>query len=418
MRRWSYAALLVVLVLAGCGGDGGTGAGTTYNPVPRLAADGPPCQFVDWIPFHNIRTTCIEVVYDAVTPPEAVPALSGLAFGPDGTLYFARTAFGEIWTIPNPDAFEDAPVLVAEGLNLPVSIAYFDGALYVTTFDGLLRLDDADADGVFETHTTLIDPPADTPFWPGGVGIGPDGRLYVSVSAGCETCEAVTQESRGVLSSYALDGSDARVEARGFRSPADFAWQPGTGDLWVVDSGRVIQTGSPDGPPDELNRVEPGADFGFPFCYGEQQPDAAFTLPDAGYCADTAAPDLTFPSQSNPSGLAFYDADAFPFFEGDLIVALRGSWNLPEPAGYALVEVGFDGAEPDGSVSLIAPAHPTTDEPISLVKYSLEDKGFFPYHPADVVVSARGWIYVSLAEGRIYRFRPRPAATEPAPGSG
>jgi glucose/arabinose dehydrogenase len=418
VRRWWYAALLAALVLAGCGGDGKTGAGKTYHPVPPLAADGPPCRFVDWIPFHNIRTTCIEVVYDNVTPPEAVPALSGLAFAPDGALYFARTALGEIWAIPDPDTFEEAPLRVAEGLNLPVGIAVHDGALYVTTLDGVQRLDDADADGVFEAHTILIDPPIGAPFWPGSVGIGPDGRLYVSTGAGCETCEGATQESGGVLSSYALDGSDARLEASGFRSPADFAWQPDTGDLWIVDSGRVIQPGSPDSPPDELNRVQTGADYGFPFCTGQQQPDAAFVLPDPGYCASTTAPDLAFPPQSSPAGLAFYGDDAFPFFEGDLIVTLGGSWNLPEPAGYALVEVGFDGAQPDGRVTQIAPAHPTTDAPISLAAYSLTNKGFFPYHPADVVVSAHGWIYVSLAEGRIYRFRPRPAATEPASGTG
>jgi hypothetical protein len=36
--------------------------------------------------------------------------------------------------------------------------------------------------------------------------------------------------------------------------------------------------------------------------------------------------------------------------------------------------------------------------------------GFFPYQPVDVVVSAEGWLYVSVEEGRIFRFRPRPAA--------
>jgi glucose/arabinose dehydrogenase len=143
--------------------------------------------------------------------------------------------------------------------------------------------------------------------------------------------------------------------------------------------------------------------------------DEAFTPPEDDFCADTEAPRLTFPYQSDPSGMVFYADDEYPFFENDLIVVLRGSWNLPEPAGYALVEVAFEDVEPDGSVNLIAPAHPLTGQTISLAQYSLSGKGFFPYHPADVVVDSRGWLYVSLQEGRIYRFRPRPAALAPTP---
>ena len=48
------------------------------------------------------------------------------------------------------------------------------------------------------------------------------------------------------------------------------------------------------------------------------------------------------------------------------------------------------------------------DNRFALSKLSLMGVGLFPYHPVDVVIDAQGWIYVSLQEGRIFRFRPRP----------
>jgi glucose/arabinose dehydrogenase len=159
-----------------------------------------------------------------------------------------------------------------------------------------------------------------------------------------------------------------------------------------------------------LNRVTPGADFGFPSCYGAQEP----SLPDGQTCDGTEPPRATFPHQSTPGGIAFYSYDGFPWWEGDLVVALRGSWTLPEPAGYAVIMVGFEGAEPDGQTIRLVPASSLrVYAPFSLSDFSLFGRGLFPYHPADVVIDGQGWIYVAFEEGRILRFRPRPEAGSP-----
>ncbi|MBN1203109.1 MAG: PQQ-dependent sugar dehydrogenase [Anaerolineae bacterium] len=420
-HRWRIGAaalgvaLLVIAILA-ASGPGDTKAATSgaQQPTGTPAADpdNPPCLYAPWGPYHNIRTTCIEAVYDNVTPPEAVPALTGLAFAPDGTLYFARTAFGEIWAVRDDDGdrYMDEPVLVADGLNLPSGIAALNRALYILTVDGVFRLYDADDDGFFERQTALIDDLAldTTGFWAGSIGIGPDRRLYVSVGAGCNACED-GDPRRGVLLSYAPDGSDERIEASGLRFPADFAWHPTTGELWIVDSAPVTPGKGTSGPPDELNRVVPGADYGFPGCTGDQQPDAAA-------CTDTELPLFTFPHQSNPTGLAFYTGQAFrDFRRGDLVVAFNGSWTLPEPAGYAVSVVRFTGGEPDGRILNLAPVGTGQYVEFSVGELSLSGRGFYPYRPVDVVVSPEGWIYLSLAEGRIARLRPRPAGHVPQP---
>jgi hypothetical protein len=69
--------------------------------------------------------------------------------------------------------------------------------------------------------------------------------------------------------------------------------------------------------------------------------------------------------------------------------------------------VGFSGPEPDGTGTRVAPIGVDTFASFTLAQFSLDGKGFYPYHPVDVVQSPEGWLYVSLAEGRVFRFRPR-----------
>ncbi len=416
-RWWLWVALVGVLALASCG-DSASGQTTRPQHDP-LKADGPPCRLVYWVPYHNIETTCFEVVLDDVPPPQAAPELMGLALGPDGTLYMARTARGEIWAMRDEDGdqFLDDPFLVAGGLELPTTLTVYDGALYVASVGGLVRLDPAPDGKTFDRQSVLVPdlPGADGGFWPGSVRVGPDERLYVGTGAGCTFCDGSDVRS-GMLISYALDGGDRRIEASGLRDPWDFAWHPRTGDLWVIDSGRVIPgVTAVGGPPDELNRVVRGANYGYPACAGDRE--AVADVPSGSDpCGQTEPPAFTFDAQSNPGGVAFYPTDGFPFWEGDLIVVLRGSWTQAEPVGYAVAAVGFDDAgQPDGTMEIIAPTSESDWVPPTLAGMSLARMGFFPYHPVDVVVSEEGWLYVSVQEGRIFRIRPRPKAKAPQP---
>jgi glucose/arabinose dehydrogenase len=162
-------------------------------------------------------------------------------------------------------------------------------------------------------------------------------------------------------------------------------WHPATGDLWIVDSG--------DGAPDELNHVEPGGD------YATRQPDFVFEE-----------------TESHPAGIAFYTSEAIPFWTGGLLVAQRGSWDRPEPAGYAVLVVPFDDTlAPTLPMGRVAPSDAYGHAYELVANMSLRGLGFFPYHPVDVAVSVEGWIYVALQEGRILRFRPRPKANEALP---
>lgn len=412
---WGFcAAVLVAVTLAGYDYEGNTvyaiPSGESRTPAVPAAGD-PPCRFIDnWILYHG-GSICIEMVYDNVTPPEAAPALMGLAFSPDGTLYFARTAFGELWAMRDQDGdhFFDTQNLVASDLRLPSGITAQGETLYVFSGDGIIRFDGVNGSYTDKQTLLVTDLPLSAGFWAGSVRVGPDERLYIGLGAGCDLCDE--EERHGAVLSYNLDGSDEQIVATGFRNPADFAWHPVTAQLWSIDSGRAATGIGTVGLPDELNLVKTGVDYGFPACDEEHIPDPESGAGDSDMCADTKSPHLFFPYQSNPSGMVFYTHDAFPAWKNDLIVVLRGSWDLPEPAGYALSVVKFGPSfRPVGWVTPIVPnsVHPSYAG-YSLAQYSLLGFGFFPYHPVDVVVSPEGWLYVSLEEGRIIRLRPNPA---------
>ena len=351
---------------------------------------------------------CPELVLDELAVG-GVPSVGMLAFGADGTLYVARPAMGAVTAIAPARAGGDPGGAreintFAEGLDLPYGLAYHDGALYVTGNGKVYRLRDTTGDGWADEHITLIDDlPAGAGYWTNGIGVGPDGRLYVSQGASCNAC-VEADPRRGAVLSYALDGSDMQIVASGLHNPIGLAWHPATGELWVSESSRFIDEDDTI-PPDELNRVVPGAHYGWPFCYSDREVDEAVPGASAAFCAATAPPALTFPARSTPAGMAFYRvagdaASAFAQMQGHLLVATNGSWNRADATGYELLLVRFgDDGAPTGEVERITPYGP---EPTWLL--SQIDTGFYPERPLDVAVGPEGDIYVSIQEGQVFRF--------------
>ncbi len=123
-----------------------------------------------------------------------------------------------------------------------------------------------------------------------------------------------------------------------------------SGALFGFDQGSDWR--GDDQPPEELNLLEDGGNYGWPYCYADQRVDKFLSYPPAGatpeqFCANTVAPVLTYQAHSSPIGMAFCSTDQFPAdCQGDAFVAMRGSWNRGEPTGYKIVRVDFDGGQP------------------------------------------------------------------------
>ncbi len=365
--------------------------------APIHAASGlPPCEqrptHVD-PPWANGDLWCLEQVINDDSTGEL--GFTALTAAPDGTLFVARPLSGQIMALTdsNGDGLPDTAHKMADGLTLPNGLVYFEGALYISGGSKIYRLRGA------KLETLVKDLPAGTGFWTGGLTIGPDKRMYIAIGAPCDFCIS-DDPARGSILSFALDGSDRQIVATGLRQPGDVAFRKDV--LWTLDSARDALS-TPD--LDELNRVTPGAHFGWPYCFGrDNQRD---TIAGDFDCGKATAPALTFPTHSTPLRLTAYTSDTFPGIKGDLLVTLNGSSNQADVSGFTLVAIRFDNGDKPEAYRIIIPEQSYSPFMLPLQYVHMWGSGFWPHRPIDVTVSAEGWIYISVGGGRILALRPR-----------
>ncbi|MCB9175643.1 MAG: PQQ-dependent sugar dehydrogenase [Caldilineae bacterium] len=336
--------------------------------------------------------------------------VSGLATAPNGDLFVSVPSEDRILVLPDRDAdgvLDDGALAVyAEGgvLRRPYGIVVRPGWLYVASTDAVLRLPYADGDlqpsGPAERLAEL---PPDGDQWARPLDMGPDGKLYVGVGASCNVCEE-TDVRRAAVLQIDPESGESKIYSAGLRSPMGLAFHPATGDLWASDRGRIGL--GDDRVPDELNRLSPGAHFGWPYCYGAQRRDTTLAA-EPGFCGATLAPMVELLGQAGVAGLRFYDGLQFPeTYRGDLYVALSGSGLRRElPGGYNIVRVPMNGWAPRGDVFDFASGwlRPDTRRWGS---------------PVDLELAADGALLVSdEGGGRIYRiyYAGDPEATPESP---
>jgi glucose/arabinose dehydrogenase len=180
------------------------------------------------------------------------------------------------------------------------------------------------------------------------IGFGDDGLLYISIGSSCNNCEETNPEHATILRCKP-DGSDRVVFAKGLRNTLGFAWHPKTRELWGMDHGSDDR--GDDLPPEELNRIVQDADYGWPFCYGDNVVDARANDPKKGTkeerCVKSIPPVLSYQAHSAPIGMAFYTESQFPAeYRNDAFVAMRGSWNRKPATGYKVVRIRFQNGKP------------------------------------------------------------------------
>jgi len=259
-----------------------------------------------------------------------VPNARQMALGKN-TLFVGSMRAGKVYAIPLQGARK--PVVIADGLNMPVGVAFRDGDLYVSAVSRILRLRD------IETH--LNKPPRPevvSGAYPSDphhgwkfIAFGPDGRLYVPVGAPCNICEPDPDRYANIT---ALDVTSGKVEvvARGVRNSVGFDWQPQSGELWFTDNGRDLM--GDDVPPDELNRLsKPGQHFGYPYCHGSTIADPEFGK--GRRCTEFVPPVQNLGAHVASLGMRFYTGTQFPErYRNAVFIAEHGSWNRSSKVGY------------------------------------------------------------------------------------
>jgi glucose/arabinose dehydrogenase len=221
--------------------------------------------------------------------------------------------------------------------------------------------------------------------------IGKDGRLYVSIGSTCDVCVERNDE-HGVIISMNKDGSDRQIAAGGLRNAVFITKHPATGAIWATEMGRD-GLGN-DLPPEEVNIIEPGRVYGWPYCYGNQVRDTSFQPSVQADCSQTNPPHLTMPAHTAPLGLTFIPEEGWPEeYHHDLLVAQHGSWNSTVPVGYKIVRFPLDAqGNPEG-------------EPVDFVSGFHNGRSALG-RPVDVLALPGGLLYITDDKaGAVYEMR-------------
>jgi glucose/arabinose dehydrogenase len=332
-----------------------------------------------------------------------VPNARQMALGESASgrvLYVGSMAEGKVFGLPLDADYKAGRLhVLAQGLLMPVGVAYRDGNLYVSAVSRILRLDiiAARLDQPPEPVAVVSDLPTETHHGWKFIAFGPDGRLYVPVGAPCNICEPDPALYATILRMQP-DGSQRETYVRGVRNSVGFDWQPGSQELWFTDNGRD-RLGD-DVPPDELNHAQrAGQHFGYPYCHAGTVKDPEFGNKHA--CSEFTAPAQTLGAHVASLGMRFYRGTQFPArYAGQVFIAEHGSWNRSKKSGYRIATVKVEG----GQASAYEP----------FITGWLQGERAWG-RPADVLMLPDGSMLVSddLA-GAIYRVRyaaPRPVAS-------
>lgn len=271
-----------------------------------------------------------------------------LAFSRGGVLVASVPGSGKVVVLPdkNADRVVDSIIVLLSNLRKPHGLAFYSSGsgpvwLFVAEETQLVRYrwDENNLRAILDKK--LFDLPKGGRHFTRTIAFDKKGNMFVSIGSTCDVCFEKQPWIGTVIVSNG-EGEKPRVYAKGLRNSVFIKVNPETGELWGTEMGRDFL--GDDLPPDEVNILRDGRDYGWPVCYGNRVYDAKFGQKDRSYCENTVAPVFNLPAHVAPLGLTFINSSQFPAdWQGDLLVAFHGSWNSSVPVGYKIVRLDVDG---------------------------------------------------------------------------
>lgn len=267
-----------------------------------------------------------------------------LMFDSQNRLLVSLTGSGTVVRLSDldQDGSSDRQETIITGLHNPHGLVFWQGKLVIAEERWVVSYDYS-KDGQLSPDSDIITQlPGSGGHFTRTLGVGPDGNLYISIGSSCNVCHESDKRRAAIM--VVAPGSSLRVFANGLRNSVFFAWHPITRQLWATDNGRDMLGDQL--PPDEINIVEDGGFYGWPYCYGQNIWDQEFdkSAQSREICARALPDHIDLPAHSAALGMAFVQGDAgWPEeYRHDLLVAYHGSWNSSQPTGYKIVRVKLD----------------------------------------------------------------------------
>ena len=272
-----------------------------------------------------------------------------LVIGPDGAVYISQPVSNQITRlVPNANGAADPPTIAVKGLNRPHGMAFHNGWFYIANTDGVVRVRLNGSGTAVGAPEQINHYGSGGGHWSRSIVFGPDNKMYVSIGSTCNIC-VESDSTRATVMQFDENGQHGRVFSRGLRNAVGMAFNPVTHALWVSQNERDnIKPEHEDLPPEEINILRDGGDYGWPYCYGDRIPNPEYG--NAARCASTIAPALEMQAHSAPLSLTFMqNATQLPATDrGDALVAFHGSWNRATPTGTKVVRIRIQNNKPVG----------------------------------------------------------------------
>ena len=268
-----------------------------------------------------------------------------LAFSDRGTLLVSLPSNGSVVALPdrNNDGIADEVKSVASNLKNPHGIAFHKGQLYVVEETRVSRYAWNEDTLLATKEKVLFALPRGGNHTTRTIAFNNKDQMFISLGSTCNVCFEKNEWLAAVIAADE-DGNNPRLFAKGLRNAVFITINPKTDELWGTEMGRDFLGDNL--PPDEINIIRDGKDYGWPLCYGNKIHDTKFNSSRSkeSPCEATETPIYEIAAHSAPLGLTFINSPQFPKeWQGDLLVSYHGSWNRSIPIGYKVVRLDVEG---------------------------------------------------------------------------
>jgi glucose/arabinose dehydrogenase len=319
-----------------------------------------------------------------------------LAIAPNGDVYVAlqegRAKPVGVAALRDTNGDGKADVTERFGDKSTTGIELHNGYLYIATIGSVERFKMARGElkPAGAAEVVVADLPITRPHQDKGIAFDGKGSLYVNVGAPSNACQPQDRrpkvrgqdpcpllETSGGIWKFADNKlgqkqNDGTRYATGLRQMPGIAWHDGA--LYTVMNNRDQLDGlwpesftaedNQTRPAEPMYRIEPGDNFGWPFCFYDFTLKKLLLNPEyggdgktVGRCSEFKLPVAAFPAHWAPVDLMFYTGTLLPKkYQGGAFIAFHGSWNR-SPAnqdGYNITFQPFAGGKPSGAFEVFA----------------------------------------------------------------
>ena len=269
----------------------------------------------------------------------------------NGDVFVVESYTGNIKVLRDNDndGKSDTEKIFAKGFNKPFGIDINNGFLYIADIDFVWKIPYIPGHLVQKSKAIKVTEPNalgdSSGHWTRNIAIK-ENKMYIAI--GSRGNIEIEEYPRATIQQLDLITKKQINFATGMRNPIGLDFHPITKELFAVVNER---DGMGDNlVPDYFSKINQDNFFGWPYFYLGNNMQPKINIPKNFKKILVNVPDVLFKSHSGPIDFIFYNKKKFPKeYYGNAFVALHGSWNSSQPAGYMVARIPFKNNEPIGS---------------------------------------------------------------------